>query len=32
MKFDERIVIFRTRKMPYIVEEKGPKIMEKRGM
>ena len=30
MKFDERIVIFRTRKMPYVVEGKGPKIIEER--
>ena len=30
MKFDERIVIFRTRKTPYIVEEKGPKIIEEK--
>ena len=28
MEFDESLVAFRTRKMPYIVEGKGPKLRE----
>lgn len=27
-RFNEKIVIFKTRKMPYIVEERSPKIMD----
>lgn len=28
MRFNEKIVVFRTRKMPYVVERKSPKIIE----